>query len=128
MKPHTYAEVLGWIAAGERVQRLDHTNVWQDQRPSTTLNEIARELYGVTRYRKAPRTIKIGNREVEAPILNPTTGQTVYRKVHDSKFQTVDAAYIPAFRRIAAEGCYFASPEAAIAAHDAIVALLRGED
>lgn len=124
MKPHTYAEVLGWIAAGERVQWLDHTNVWQDQRPSTTLNEIARELYGVTRYRKAPRTIKIGNREVEAPILNPKTGETVYRKVSR---ECRAVAYNQVSDRIAAEGRYFASPEAAIAAHDAIVALLRGE-
>ena len=127
MTPHPYAEVLGWIAAGERVQWLDGENVWRDQHPSTTLNEIARELYEVTRYRKAPCTIKIGNREVEAPILDPKIGEIVYR-VADRDFKTIDVMYITAFKRIAAQGRYFASPEAAIAAHDAIVALLRGED
>lgn len=127
MKPHPYAEVLGWIAAGERVQWLDCTNVWRDQHPSTTLNEISRDCYGVTRYRKTPRTIKIGNREVEAPVINPTPGQTVYRK-ENSEHEVMDVVYDPAYSRIAAEGRYFASPEAALAAHDAIVALLRGED
>lgn len=81
-------------------------------------------------FRLKPRTVKIGSREVEAPVLEHVEGQTLWICAPTGEPERIEhGAYHPdsyvALR--VKNGQAFASPEAAVAAHEAITALLRGE-
>jgi hypothetical protein len=75
-------------------------------------------------FRIKPNTIRIGNREVDAPVLEPTERQELWR--WDSE-QWCPCRSVGGDADWARAGLYFATEEACQAAHDAITALLRGE-
>lgn len=79
-------------------------------------------------FRIKPRTVKIGDREVEAPVLTPSVGQELWfvntmRGCELESFYANDHVHVRA--RIAAGLC-FTSGAAAVAAHEAMTTLLRG--
>jgi len=75
---HIYADLLWLIADGNaQLQWLDDsTNTWYDQANTTTLREIAGELYPLTRYRVKPVTIRIGKFDVPAPLRTTPNDRT----------------------------------------------------
>ena len=86
-------------------------------------------------FRLKPRTVKIGNREVEAPVLEPEEGQQVYfhgawnsrNEVSVYSIRFSPKSNPRGVGQMRAKGLLFATEEACQAAHDAIHALLRGE-
>lgn len=78
-------------------------------------------------FRLKPRTVKIGSREVEAPVLEPGELKMVW--CWDSDYNRPEEQYAdgsvaePQFEL----GLCFATEEACRAAHDAFHALLRGD-
>ena len=129
---HRYAEVLRWIADGEVVQhRLPNSEAseWSDfcLDDDACRRLIKGTLNSLWEFRLKPRTVKIGSREVEAPVLEPGDRQMVW--CWDSEFNKPEQLYAdggvaePQFKL----GLCFATEEACRAAHDAIHALLRGE-
>lgn len=90
MKPeHEYAQVLRWIADGERIQSFDGTlNKWIDRTLSGPLMDIFNEKISPEEFRIKPRTININGIEVPEPVrvaLNmdqdywmPSTGALTY--------------------------------------------------
>lgn len=126
---HRYAEALRWIADGKDVQvRWGPRPDWLEM---SKRNEIVNDevLRGVGEYefRLKPRTVKIGSREVEAPVFTRTEGQIVWYW----DFANAQPAESRAIGSLGAEwlneGRYFASADACRDAHDAVAALLRGE-
>jgi hypothetical protein len=81
------------------------------------------------KFRLKPRTVKIGNREVEAPVLEPVEGQELWfwdsREWEPAcwKFSSYSAQGVEQVKR----GEWFASEEACKAAYDAYCTALRGE-
>jgi len=75
---HIYADLLWLIADGNaQLQWLDDsTNTWYDQANTTTLREIASELYPLTRYRVKPVTIRIGEFDVPEPLRTTPNDRT----------------------------------------------------
>lgn len=127
---HKYAQVLRWIADGEDVQWQSVTGEWRDQGPRVTLTDVNGEDYPLDRYRVKPRTVQIGSRMVEAPVLEPVAGQEIWICAADGEPQAyAGGGYHPISycAHHVKNGKAFASAEAARAAHEAIAALLRGE-
>lgn len=126
---HRYSEMLGWLQAGQQI-----LGKWQGGAEghfpvSFSSREVAYAVDGAEgwEFRLKPRTVKIGDREVEAPVLDPGRLEKVWCWDSDLS-QPVEQH---ADERVAAPqfkyGLCFASREACQAAHDAIHALLRGE-
>ena len=65
---HPYAEVLRWIAAGERVEWLSPDGDWREQDAEQNLNEVANADFAPSAYRIKPRTITIGKYVVAEPM------------------------------------------------------------
>ncbi|MEG1040555.1 MAG: hypothetical protein RSE94_11640 [Pseudomonas sp.] len=83
---------------------------------------------GSISFRLKPRTVKIGSREVEAPVLEPEIGQEMwYWDAGRWAPEQATGAEAKAANDFAKAGMFFSSPEACTAAHEAIAALLRGE-
>ena len=125
MAEHKYAQVLRWIADGKAVQCKAHRGEWVE------LEEAGRALHSIglgtsippEGYRLKPRTVKIGSREVEAPVLEPEVGQTLWYwdNYHEGPRDGKPS------KEKASNGEWFASSDAARAAYAAYTALLRGE-
>lgn len=126
---HRYAEMLGWLQAGQQI-----LGKWRDGAEghfpvSFNSREVAYAVDGAEgwEFRLKPRTVKIGSREVEAPVLQPGDLKMVW--CWDSDFNKPEEHYAdsdvaePQFKL----GLCFATEEACQAAHDAVHALLRGE-
>lgn len=127
---HRYAEALRWIADGKDVQ-FSHPDIhgWQDL---TRLSQPALSSFfageGGWEFRLKPRTVKIGSREVEAPVLEPVEGQEVYwTAASGTENSGVFLGGNELMVNRARSGSLFASEEAARAAHEAVAALMRGE-
>ena len=121
---HDYREVYGWMAGGKDVQV--EMNNWTTCSQEGALRHILNGL-APKHFRLKPRTVKIGSREVEAPVLEPGTLGTVWCWDSD---HCGPVAQMPGWSVAGdqyALGLCFASREACQAAHDAIHALLRGE-
>lgn len=125
---HRYAEALRWIADGKDVQ-FSHPDIhgWQDL---TRLSQPALSSFFAGEveweFRLKPRTVKIGSREVEAPVLEPVEGQKLwYWNTQEGCASSV--TYGAAFSASAKEGEFFSSEDAASCAYSAFTALLRGE-
>lgn len=125
-KEHPHAQVLRWIADGETVQ-ISYVgaceNSWVDLEISESPWACKCLLEGLSefKFRLKPKTIKIGDAEIEAPIFEGVgyfvtdTGETM------SYFPgSMSEAYVKKQR----EGRVFATKNAAYAAHEAITALL----
>lgn len=76
-------------------------------------------------FRIKPRTVKIGDREVEAPVLTPTVGQELWR-IDGRRACRFVYANEPADKHLAHAGWLFRSEDAALAAAKATAILLRG--
>ncbi len=122
---HDYREIYGWMAEGKDVQVVmdNWTTCSQEGMLRHMLNGLAPQ-----HFRLKPRTVKIGNREVEAPVLEPGDGQRVWFTNSRGCPQPSSFDSGSPFQATRAKGGrYFASEDAAVAAHEAVSALLRGE-
>lgn len=121
---YDYRKVYGWMAEGKDVQVVmdNWTTCSQEGLLRHMLNGLEPE-----HFRLKPRTVKIGNREVEAPVLEPGTLETVW--CWDTDYCRPEK--LSPKGNVAGDqyafGLCFATREACQAAHDAFHALLRGE-
>ena len=117
---YDYREIYGWMAEGKAVQVVmdDWTTCSQEGLLRHMLNGIAPK-----HFRLKPRTVKIGSREVEAPVLEPEDGQRLWwwDNYHDGPCDGKPS------KDEASNGEWFASAEAARGAYSAYTALLRGD-
>lgn len=130
-KEHPHAQVLRWIADGETVQFKDPRNefaAWTDI--STRCSNFAGylvtcpDLSGGCEFRIRPKTIRIGDREIEAPVMS---GPGYYITDHGDVFRWFGEATLDPGANLQKLGRVFASEEAARAAQEAITALLTKE-
>lgn len=123
---HKYAQVLRWIADGKEVlarYRGGAEGRFPDQFTHGACSDVFKGEEGYE-FRLKPRTVNIGSREVEAPVLEPTGGQTVW---YWDSVKWGPAQSKGSQQDWARDGHYFASPEACRAAHEALAVLMRGE-
>lgn len=122
---HRYAEMLGWLQAGQQILGKWRGGAEGHFPVSFNSREVAYAVDGAEgwEFRLKPRTVKIGSLEVEAPVLEPVEGQTLWW--YDSGADEPIASEPSASE--AAKGEWFASASAATAAYEAFLALLRGE-
>ena len=130
MAERKYAQALRWLADGEKVLAKFNGSPQgcfpEDFQNGFTV-QVLLEQPGWTFLIK-PRTVKIGNREVEAPVLDPEDGQRVwFTNSRDCPQPSTFDSDSPFQANRAKGGRYFASEAAAVAAHEAVSALLRGE-
>lgn len=133
MAEHKYAQALRWLADGKEVEvRWGSRPEWL---PLSNRNEIVNDEImrgaGGYEFRLKPRTVKIGSREVEAPVLEPVLEPGTPGSVWTWNSDYCRPSEHPDRSCVATEqyalGLCFATEEACRAAHDAIHALLRGE-
>lgn len=127
---HRYSDMLGWLQAGQQILGKWRGGVEGHFPVSFNSREVAYAVDGAEgwEFRLKPRTVKIGSLEVEAPVLEPVEGQTLWFTnssgvAQSSMFEGESGLKA---KRVSGGRC-FASEAAAIAAHEAITALLRGE-
>ena len=132
MAEHLHAQVLRWVAQGLsreiecRCEGWPDSQNWQPLLGNTSehLGTLIKEEWDYRyEFRLKPRTVKIGIREVEAPVLEPEVGQTLWYwdNYHDGPCDGKPS------KEEASNGEWFASSDAARAAYAAYTALLRGE-
>lgn len=131
-KEHPHAQVLRWIADGETVQfkRPSHEFAdWADisARCSNFAGYLVTcpDLIDGYEFRLKPKTITVGDREIEAPVMS---GPGYF--ISDLGRELVwfgDERDINSFADMQKNGRIFATPEAARAAQEAITALLTRE-
>lgn len=131
---HVFEKEIQALLRGESLQfdsRLAPKGAqenWIDFVPGEHASVSAHLISGTEntyRFRLKPRTVKIGNREVEAPVLAPEEGQKLW--TWDSDFCLPVEFSARDSKKQLPLGLCFATKEACQAAHDAIHALLRGE-
>lgn len=131
-----YKQALSAFLEGKTVESRYPS--WPDSQEWRSLeDETSEHLGGLLRgewddefeFRLKPRTVKIGSRDVEAPVLDPVEGQMVYehRSYVDGKHFVRALPFDSGLAASAVSGKLFSNKDAAIAAFDAIQALLRGE-
>lgn len=130
-KEHPHAQVLRWIADGESVQFM-----WTGEGANNEWYELLVELGEKVnksllsgsddyKFRIKPKTITVGDREIEAPVMS---GPGYF--ISDLGRELVwfgDERDINSFADMQKNGRIFATPEAARAAQEAITALLTRE-
>ena len=122
---HVYAEALRWMADGETIiaRRNGGTEaIFPDEHSTPSIVSVIDGEEG-WEFRLKPRTVMIGSREVEAPVLEPEEGQRLW--FWDSC--TSEACGGKPLKEEASTGEWFASAEASEAAFRAYTSLLRGE-
>lgn len=122
-KEHPHAQVLRWIADGETVQ-VQFSKDWHDLSLEGLLRHIA-EPRGDYPFRLKPKTITVGDREIEAPVMSGP-GYFI------SDFGTMlewfgDETDNDGYQHFQKCGRVYATREAARAAQEAITALLTRE-
>ena len=127
---HRYAEVMGWLAEGKPVLGRFKGGEEALFPNDFTTASAAGFLMGSEgwEFRLKPRTVKIGSREVEAPVLRPEQGQKVWytnQKATQTEIVFDRGAFIHIV--LAGVGRLYASEKASGEAFGAITALLRGE-
>lgn len=122
------AEALRMAADGKffSLQYQDNSGGWADlssAMPDAILKFARCEWADCWEFRSKPRTVKIGSREVEAPVLEPEDGQRLWwwDNYHDGPCDGKPS------KDEASNGEWFASAEAARGAYSAYTALLRGD-
>lgn len=126
-KEHKYAQALRWLADGEDVQiQWGADPRWYSLKvPNEVVNDEIMRGNGYYKFRIKPKTIPIGDREIEAPVMSGP-GHFVTDMGNDLEYFGDNRDH-PAFVDLQKQGRVFASPEAARAAQDAITALLTRE-
>lgn len=128
-KEHPHAQVLRWIADGETVQSklpgYDEFG-WKELSDMESL-PIAALVVGksIREFRIKPKTITVGDREIEAPVMSGP-GYFMHGRGDTVPFFGNGSDH-PEFVGLQERGLVFASPEAARAAQEAITALLTRE-
>ena len=136
MAEHIHAQVLRWIAQGLSKEIECRCEAWPDSKNWRSLLGNTSEHLGTLikeewddryEFRLKPRTVKIGSREVEAPVLEPGDLRAVWCWDTDynepKEYRSGEGIAFEQYKF----GLCFASREACQSAHDAIHALLRGE-
>ena len=121
-KEHPHAQVLRWIAGGETVQ-VQSSKDWHDLTLEGLLRHIA-EPRGDYPFRLKPKTLRIGDREIEAPVMS---GPGYYITDHGDVFRWFGEANLNPASSLQKLGRVYATEEAARAAQEAITALLTKE-
>ncbi|ABX34559.1 hypothetical protein Daci_1919 [Delftia acidovorans SPH-1] len=121
-KEHPHAKVLRWIADGETVQ-VQFAKDWHDLSLEGLLRHIA-EPRGDYPFRLKPKTILVGDREIEAPVMS---GPGYYITDHGDAFRWFGEATLDPGANLQKLGRIYATEEAARAAQEAITALLTRE-
>ena len=129
-KEHPHAQVLRWIADGENVQtrRSDGSEPWwsilENAGPFWLEGLLQGHLHDYE-IRIKPKTIPVGDREIEAPVMSGP-GYFITDTGHELSWFD-DERDRNSFADMQKNGRVFASVEAARAAQDAITALLTRE-
>ena len=125
-KEHKYAQALRWMADGEIVQiKWERSGGWlpMNARNEYVNDQVLRGLDGYE-FRLKPKTIRIGDREIEAPVMS---GPGYYFTNHGDVFRWFDDAKLNPPADLQKLGRVYATEEAARAAQEAITALLTRE-
>lgn len=131
-KEHPHAKVLRWIADGETVQFRDVRDDFNDW---ATISADYSGWFGLLitapgererwEFRIKPKTIPIGDREIEAPVMS---GPGVFISETGVALDWLgDHRDHPAYEGMQRRGRVFASIEAARAAQEAFTVLLTRE-
>lgn len=128
-KEHPHAQVLRWIADGEEVQVKSQFGIWSpiSEKGLGWLGELlaassTRPDY--EQFRLKPKTILVGDREIEAPVMS---GPGYYITDHGDAFRWFGEATLDPGANLQKLGRIYATEEAARAAQEAITALLTRE-
>jgi hypothetical protein len=129
-KEHPHAQVLRWIADGETVEAKNQFGIWYPVFDNTLgwLGDLVAGSLMVTgqqTFRIKPKTITVGDREIEAPIKSGP-GYFITDTGHELSWFD-DERDRNSFADMQKNGRVFASVEAARAAQEAITALLTKE-
>lgn len=128
-KEHPHAQVLRWIADGEEVQARmsDGSETWWNFPGKYSHAPERKVLLGEPselEFRIKPKTIPVGDREIEAPVMS---GPGYYLTNYGDVFRWFEDAGLNPPIDLQKLGRVYATEEAARAAHDAITALLTKE-
>jgi len=128
-KEHPHAQVLRWIADGEDVQarRSDGSETWWSFPGKYSHAPERKVLLGEPsglEFRIKPKTIRIGDREIEAPVMS---GEGYYITQDGHAYRWFEDSALNPLIDLQKRGLVYASEEAARAAQEAITALLTRE-
>lgn len=131
MTEHKYAQVLRWIADGKRVQgKSIDSSEWVDVKEwgAYKFQLAFQDGEGGYQFRLVPRTVKVGDVEIEAPLDSAAHGSTAYfcddfGAAHEIGVMLGSMHHAALLQ----SGRLFSSAEAAEAAHAAWVKLMRGD-
>lgn len=128
-----FAQVMRWLASGESVlAKCGESSGWMKfpedfNERATHKFLLGQSMYAEYEFRIAPKKVKIGDQEIEAPI-SEFTGEAWYCDPDGSPHK-IDRTIVSGWIAMAIEAKrLFATPEAAEAAHKAISALLSGKE
>lgn len=127
---HKYAQALRWVAGGEHVQlRWGKHPRWMEllERHEIVMGEILRGAEDYE-FRIKPRTMKIGKREIAAPlpVSTETTAEGFTTDNYGKPHQWVGVTQFG--QDLLKAGRVFATADDAADAYNAVSALLRGEE
>ncbi|MCO5338574.1 hypothetical protein [Delftia tsuruhatensis] len=125
-KEHRYAEAFRWMADGEDVQiSWGRAGGWLLMRECNEYvnDQVMRGDDGYV-FRIKPKTITVGDREIEAPVMS---GPGYYITDHGDAFRWFGEETLDPGANLQKLGRVFATEEAARAAQEAITALLTRE-
>lgn len=130
-KEHPHAQVLRWIADGETVQLRNaghEFDVWTDMGSGHSdlmgCLAVSHGSFNGFEFRIKPKTITVGDREIEAPVMS---GPGYYITDHGDAFRWFGEATLDPGANLQKLGRIYATEEAARAAQEAITALLTRE-
>ena len=124
-KEHPHAQVLRWIADGENVEVDAERWTTLGLRPDQFLISLIRGgLSSSWQFRIKPKTIHMGDREIEAPVMS---GPGYYITDHGDVFRWFGEANLDPASSLQKLGRVYATEVAARAAQEAITALLTRE-
>lgn len=131
MTEHKYAQVLRWIADGKEVQTKFLDGSWVDVKcfaDKKLASMLRNEFHASDEFRLAPRTVKVGDVEIEPPLSECQEGEKVFVRLVDGEVAALDFYKASSYCVGMLEaGRLFRTPEAAEAAHAAWVKLMRGD-
>lgn len=130
MIEHKYAQVLRWIAEKKKVQSVhERGELWGNFPEDFTHDAVAGVLSEQPgwSFRLAPRTVKVGDVEIEAALNEPYINDRVcyIDNYGECRTESFSGSRVHTFYKNS--GLLFSTPDAAEAAHAAWVKLMRGD-